>query len=220
MSTRKSTVTIVNPATNPAKFERCVKEVSKNKGAKNANAICTAAGAGKKKGRRNPGEDYEAAAAASEDFHGTPAHEVFKVEDEIFAHDTLSDIGELVSLDIQCGRCSRRHIVHVSEFKGARLAQSPKGYPFQLFIEGGDQEVNVEDFCITEPHESEILGKLRTVKYFTDKKHLGREGGVANYKHRLGEVSGILPHVRYDTLNRRLYIDGGDYTILPEGIDN
>lgn len=219
MSTRKSTVTIVNPATNPAKFERCVEKVSKKKGAKNAYAICTAAGAGKKKGRRNPGEDYEAAAAASEDFHGTPAHEVFKVEEDVFYHETLSDLGELVYIDVLCGRCGR-HTIHVSDFEGARLAQSPKGYPFQLFIKGGDQEVNLEDFCITDPHESEVLGKLKRVMYYTIKKHLGRQGGEANFKHRLGEVSGILPHVRYDTLNKRLYIDGGDYTILPEGIDN
>ena len=41
-----------------------------------------------------------------------------------------------------------------------------------------------------------------------------------NYFHKLGEVSGKLPHVTYDTINKLLGIVGGEYEILPEGIDN
>ena len=198
----------------PAKFDRCVKDVKKRGGAANAYAVCTAAGT--RRTKRNPSE-YEAAAEASEDFHGTPAHEDISVTADIFEHDNLGDIGPLVSMDIASVNGG---VVHLSKFKGARLARSPKGFPFQLFIEGGDQSVNLAEFAIDTPHELEVLGKLKRITYFTDKKHLGKEGGVANYKHKLGEVSGKLPHVIYDVMNKTLSIAGGAYTILPEGIDD
>ncbi len=213
----------------PAKFDRCVKDVKKRGGAANAYAVCTAAGtrnpprdpalrgqvAGRK-AKRNPSE-FNSAVEASEDFHGTDAHELIDVEQEIFEHDTLADLGELVSMDILSVNGGT---VHLSRFDGARLAQSPKGFPYQLYIEGGDQEVDLTEFDIEDPHELEELGRLKSIKYFTDKKHLGKDGGVANYKHKLGEVSGKRPIVTYDTMNKTLAIVGGAYTILPEGIDD
>ena len=44
--------------------------------------------------------------------------------------------------------------------------------------------------------------------------------GVWIDKHKLGELRGKPPHVTYDTINKLLGIVGGEYTILPEGIDN
>jgi hypothetical protein len=170
----------------------------------------------KKNGRNNPSE-YAAAVAASEEFHGTKAHEVLKIQTEIFEHDNLGDIGELVSIDIAAVNGG---IVKLAGFEGARLARSPKGFPYQLFIEGGDQSVDLAEFGIEDAHEFEVLGRLKRIKYYTVKHHLGKEGGEANYFHKLGELSGKLPHVIYDTVNQLLSIAGGEYTILPEGIDN
>lgn len=217
---------------NPAKFERCVKSVKKRGGAANAYAVCTAAGTRKNSSRvidpslrgetagrtkRNPSE-YAAAAEASEEFHGKQPGELMEVTEEIFEHDNLADCGELVSMVIK--PINGGQSITLKDFGGTRLARSPKGFPYQLFIVGGDQEVDLDEFEIYEPHESEVLGHLKRILYFTDKKHLGREGGVANYKHKLGEVSGKLPHVIYDTINKTLSISGGGYTILPEGIDD
>jgi len=253
---------------NPAKFDRCVKEVQEKGGAANAYAVCTAAGTRanasyrvkfsnglwrvydrhellynaeteqeartwlrnyKLRVKQNPitlpelrGEtagpsEFAAAAEASEEFHGTDAHQLLEVETEVFDHDNLGDLGELISMDIAS---IDGGIVHLKNFEGARLAQSPKGYPFQLFIVGGDQSVDLEEFGIDEPHELEVLGKLKRITYYTIKKHLGRDGGEANFKHKLGEVSGKLPHVIYDVMNETLSIAGGGYTILPEGIDD
>jgi len=173
-----------------------------------------------RKKRRNPSDEAEftAAAKASEDFHGVKAHELIRVTTDVFEHDNLADLGELVSMEIKPINGGRS--ILLSDFDGARLAQSPKGYPYQLYIEGGDQSVDLGEFGIDEPHESEVLGKLVRIIYFTDKKHLGRDGGIANYKHRLGEVSGVLPYVNYDCLNKLLSISGGAYKILPEGIDD
>lgn len=215
---------------NPAKFDRCVKDVKKRGGAANAYAVCTAVGtrnprrdpalrgetAGKGT-RRNPSE-YQSAVEGSEDFHGTDAHELIEVKTEVFEHDNLFDLGELISMDISPVNGGR--VIVLKEFEGARLAAAPKGYPFQLFIEGGDQSVDLAEFDIDSPHEKEVLGKLKRIKYYTIKHHLGKDGGEANYVHKLGEVTGRLPFVLYDTVNKLLEIAGGGYTILPEGIDD
>lgn len=214
---------------NPPKFDRCVKDVKKRSGAANAYAVCTAAGtrnprrdpalrgetAGKGT-RRNPSE-YQSAVEASEAFHGTEAHELIEVKTEVFEHDNLADLGELISMDILSVNGGT---VHLRGFEGARLAAAPKGYPFQLFIEGGDQSVDLAEFDIENPHELEVLGELKRIKYYTIKHHLGKDGGEANYVHKLGENGGKRPTVTYDSVNKLLGIVGGDYTILPEGIDN
>lgn len=162
--------------------------------------------------------EYLAAAAASEEFHGRAPSESITIKTEVFEHDNLGDLGELVSMTIKPDRGGEVEVL--KDFDGTRLAQSPKGYPFQLFIEGGDQSVTIEDFGIDEPHEVEVLGKLTHVVYYTTKDHLGEDGGEANFKHKLGEVSGIKPYVIYDVLNESLSIAGGNYKILPEGIDD
>lgn len=169
-----------------------------------------------KKTRRNSSE-YAAAAEASEEFHGTDVHELIEVKTKVFEHEHLADCGELVSLTIAG---INGGTFTLKNFKGARLAQAPKGFPFQLFIEGGDQAVDLEQFDISDPHEFEVLGKLKQIKYYTTKHHLGRDGGEANYKHKVGDLTGKLPHVIYDVMSKLLTIAGGEYTILPEGIDN
>lgn len=169
-----------------------------------------------KKTRRNSSE-YAAAAKASEEFHGTDVHELIEVKTKVFEHENLADCGELVSLTIAG---INGGTFTLKNFKGARLAQAPKGYPFQLFIEGGDQKVDLDLFGIEAAHEFEVLGKLKQIKYYTTKHHLGRDGGEANYKHKVGDLTGKLPHVIYDVMSKLLTIAGGEYTILPEGIDN
>lgn len=177
-----------------------------------------------RKAKRN-GSEYEAAAAMSEDFHGTPAHEDFSIVTEIYEHDSLADCGELMKLEIMARNGG---IVDLKDFGGARLAMSPKGYPAQLYIEGGDQAVDLEEFGIEKPHELEVLGHLKYITYYTTKHHLGRDGGEANYRHQFNDGANYLietkkknrPTVIYDVNNELLMLAGGEYEILPEGIDN
>lgn len=230
---------------NPAKFDRCVRKVKKSGKGRNAYAICTAAGTrnGRKKntaklqrtlqkkainwrrnGRRNP---TDAAAETYEYFHGRPPAEVVDIETPIQYHTVFSGIGKLLALEIFAIDGSR--IVRVEHFKGALLCQNEKRT--QLYIEGGDQSVNVRDFGITDVHELEILGALTSVVYFTTKDHLDpRDGGTAAYdhkfggegrqkKHAFGRNGSRLPLVGYDVRNRLLSIQGGGYDLPAEGID-
>ena len=65
------------------------------------------------------------------------------------------------------------------------------------------------------------------ITYFTDKTHLGRDGGVADYVHAFGEESAkrkmrilVSPTATYHTVNKIIGLWGGKYTIEPEGIRN
>lgn len=178
--------------------------------------------------KRNPSDDaeYRAAAEASEDFHGTKTHEVFDIVTEVFEFDKLGDCGELVKLEIIPKKGGR--IIDLFDFEGARLAMSPKGELPQLYVEGGNQEVDLEEFGISTVHAQEVLGDLKFVTYYTIKHHLGKDGGKANYRHELNDGQPIRrgtnpknrPTVCYDALNSLISIWGGEYEILPEGIDN
>lgn len=208
---------------NPAKFDRCVKAVGKRGGAVSPYAVCTAAGTrGKKKRAR--GNPAEAAAEGYRDFHGKDPDEVVTVKKKVHFHRHLSGAGELRGLFVK-GIDGESH--RITRFKKALLAFNEARN--QLFIEGGDQTVNLGDFGIDKPHELETLGKVTKIDYFTDKTHLGKEGGRAVYRHGFATVNEdgrivrvkILryPDLIYRVLDEQLEFSGGSYEILPEGID-
>lgn len=253
---------------NPAKFDKCVREVKskmKRDGrAGNAYAICTAAGTRGNRTRKNlvPLNAYDVLmapditsllekaggklrraattrhphrknrgkvrantiAAAEREYeatHGRLAEKRTTITRVLHEHSVLPGWGKLERLDIQ--PIGGGHaMVKIENFKGALLAfnEQRKTRP-QLFIEGGDQSVNLGSFGIDPPyHETEVLGLCKAVYYFTTKNHLRPEdGGTAIYRHafRFGKRK---PMVIYDTVNKLLSFAGGKYTILDEGIDN
>jgi len=184
-----------------------------------------AVGVGRKKDRkhkrRNPTRrnTVEAAEREYQATHGRPAEKRTVIKRVLHEHSVLPGWGKLERLDIES---IGGGTVRVEGFKGALLAfnEQRKTRP-QLFIEGGDQSVDLRKFGIQPPyHETEVLGLCKRVYYFTTKDHLRPEdGGTATYKHsfRFGKRK---PTVIYDTVNKLLSFAGGKYTILDEGIDN
>lgn len=164
----------------------------------------------KNRGRRNP---VPAAQERYERFHGHPSKDLVEVKTTIYSHGVLSAIGDLKKLVIVTPTGQR---VIIKGFKGAFLAQNEAAT--QLYIEGGDQSVNLADFGIRQPvHEKEVLGVCQNVYYFTTKDHLRPEdGGTATYNHRFGRKK---PTIVYDVRNQLLEFAGGGYTIPDEGID-
>lgn len=171
--------------------------------------------------RRNPADE---AAQGYEDFHGQPVQEYVTVTERIHTHSHLAAAGLLKRLDI-AGVDGYNHTL--TGFDGAFLAFNERRS--QLFIKGGDQSVNLEDYGIDKPHELETLGEVVKIDYATDKKHLGDEGGKAVYRHKFRTTNEDGKHVTirvaryptliYRTLEQRLELAGGSYEILPEGID-
>lgn len=190
----------------------------------------------RKKGKRkNPRNPVGAAQARYESFHGRPSEELIEITTPIHEHSVVSGIGELRKLVVIApdGR-----IVTIKNFGVNRAGQmcilSQNEEATQLFIDGGDQSVNLEDFGILEPyHEWETLGEVRNVYYFTTKDHLGDDGGTATYNHKFGGIGEFRtstgrkvrrrsrkPTLIYDVRNRLLYFSGGGYTLPDEGIAN
>lgn len=195
--------------------------------------------------KRNP---EGAAVAVYEEFHGHPPETDTIVETEIHEHGVLPGIGELCWLYIRCEDDKGEYDVRLDGFDGALLAMNEQAdrHP-QLYIEGGDQRVNLADFGIgSDHHEMETLGRMVCVAYFTRKDHLSAEdGGEAEYVHVIEppldedefaewglddmgqdwddveeETDGAVgPDVIYDTRNRLLMLSGGSYALPPEGIE-
>jgi hypothetical protein len=177
--------------------------------------------ADKANAKKNPAA---ASAEVFEEFHGFAPSEVVTVSKKVHHHAHLAALGTLVQLDVY-GVDERGH--KVQGFKGALLACNESRD--QLFIEGGDQSINLKDFGIRGAHEMETLGRVTNIGYKTNKTHLGDEGGEAVYVHRFRATNQNGKHVVvkmtrepdliYDVRNEQLLFSGGSYEILREGIN-
>lgn len=176
--------------------------------------------------KRNPKNPLDTATKAYEGFHGEAPTKTTVVQERVHYHKDVWQIGALVLLKVklpsdrwQPGLKNTAEIEFDYEAKNpVRMCANEDRT--QLLLVGGDQAVDVKVFALNPktPHEKEFLGWLTDAWYFTDKKHLGNQGGVAIYKHRLGEEGGELPMLVYRTRDKRLEIVGGSYTIPDEGI--
>ena len=207
---------------NPAKFDRCVKAVQKHGGAVNAYAVCMSA-----MKKKNPAD---VAASVYEEFHGHPPSEEITVVKKVHFHKHLASAGELKRLVIKGVDYQRTgRVVTLRRFGGALLAFNEAKN--QLFVEGGDQKIDLSDFGI-EPkkaHELETLGRVTAIDYKTNKTHLGDEGGEATYEHgfRMTNENGKhivvkiarYPDLIYSVPDEQLLFSGGSYFIRAEGID-
>lgn len=83
----------------------------------------------------------------------------------------------------------------------------------QLYIEGGDQSLDLAAIHMDGKwvHDSIVIGDILEITYRTQKDFDKFE--TIDYFHKLGEVTGKMPQLRYDNLNQKLYIDGGQYFI-------
>lgn len=152
----------------------------------------------------------EGAQALSETFHGRPAESLRLIEQETRFHEHLADLGALRELKLKDG-------TRLRFTPDTRLASNEAGT--QLFIVGGDQSLDLTGFDVDATKETVVLGQLRRLVYVTDKQHLGAaDRRPGPYQHTLGEESGELPWVVYDTVNQQLSLAGGRYRVEAAGI--
>jgi hypothetical protein len=101
---------------------------------------------------------------------------------------------------------------------------NPKGAPIlavtedgkNLMIVGGSQVIDLKALGMGEFEEKEsvIVGDIKTIDYFATKDWKdGKKPETSIYTHRMGEETGDLPLLRYDTRSKKLFIDGGLYRI-------
>jgi hypothetical protein len=166
-----------------------------------------------KHAKRNTGKKRNPESTATQAYvltHGKQPSETTEVETKLHYHSVLAGMGKLQAIIFAGGR-----VKEIRFGRGTYLAMNEKRT--QLFIVGGDQSVNLRDFGITKAHETEILGEVKEVVYFTEKLHLiEKDGGKGPYGHKF---SSPLPTLVYDTRNQLLSFAGGGYSIPAEGID-
>jgi hypothetical protein len=177
--------------------------------------------------RKNPADS---SASAFKEFHGYEPKELVTVEKKVHHHKHLSAAGQLVGLKVN--PVGKGLPVRTIEGLGKKCLLAFNERKNQLFIEGGNQSMSWDElkrFGIRTQHELQTIGKLIAVGYFTDKTHLGKEGGEAIYSHtfRTTNENGVhvtvkiaqYPDLIYRVLDEQFEISGGDYIIRREGID-
>ncbi|HUW79490.1 MAG TPA: hypothetical protein VMV54_01195 [Acidocella sp.] len=167
--------------------------------------------------RRNSNPSETAAAGQlSEKFHGRPPRTITDTTETRRERFALAELGTLQELTVvkDDGRASRIQFTT----KKPKLAVSPDGR--QLYIEGGDQEIDLATLGITpaERRDHVELGALWKIVYRTSKGF--HNFTVTDYVHEFGEEGGRLPTLVYETLNNAFYVIGGTYLVKPEGIVN
>lgn len=181
--------------------------------------------------RRNP---EDSSALAYEIFHGEPPKGTTEILEEIHEHENLWALGILISLEIEPlsmpGKVAKYEWDSENPWLCGDEPSETSGGLFepsqmvcrQLFVRGGDQKIDLNRLKMGKGspwyREQMVIGYLIEATYHTQK-------GFDNFKpvdyyHALGEESGVVPMVCYDTRNQMISIVGGQYEIRAEGICN
>lgn len=169
------------------------------------------------KGRkRNPTAEAEAAAQMYHKFHGRPHRRTIELEIEEQHPADVADCGKLLAIDIQLP--GTRGVTTLEHKGNTRVVTTPEGG--QLYFIGGDQSLDLEalDLADTLPKDHVEIGPVRKIHYLTSKDFHDFE--PTHYHHPFGEDNGTKPTLNYDTRNKRIYLTGGTYQVLREGIVN
>lgn len=159
----------------------------------------------------------------AESFHGRPVRDIIEIEEREVYSEWAGVLGELQRLDIlmEDGR-NFQSIEFDWEEGGRDNVMVVAGDDHNIEFVGGDQSIpwqEIEGASKTEKNIV-IVGPVCEIDYFADKHHLGNDEqkyGIT-YFHEFGDEGGDLPWLAYDTRNEKLLLQGGDYTIEPEGI--
>ena len=170
-------------------------------------------------------------------FHGRPSRETVEITETIHDHDNVAALGTCCGFLIVAG--SKQFAIGLSGYTWSPRADGPgkkkggfvKTDPAaddvflssneegtQMFVDGGDQELDLSSLGITgreAEKEAVVIGDVAMVAYETEKEF--DKFDLIQYVHTLSEDSkGPLPVLRYMRRNSkgaRMFLDGGVYYI-------
>lgn len=191
---------------------------------------------GVKKASKEKKVTEEDARNLAEAFHGRPSKGKIEIAERERYRKNLAILGELEELTIQ-SPINEDKVIPIS-FSGNKGQSSGDDAVFvcaatenQIEFVDGDQslEFNTKICRELDIPEEELekdyvkVGEVYSIVYFADKAHL--EGPAyqkkgASYEHMFGEDGGWSPELWYDTLNDKLLLLGGSYSVREEGIKN
>lgn len=144
----------------------------------------------------------------SQEFHGREPLQEF-VAEAVTDKKELTVLGQLLELLVATGEGDDGLLL---EFRDSFVLLAAEPDTKRLVIAGDTHE------AATLADELGVIGELVSVTYYTDKHHLGDQGGIAEYVHEFGEKGGELPILMFDYDSQQLIIVGGSYTITEAGI--
>lgn len=164
-----------------------------------------------RRGRHNP-DDMSGSDGMYRTFHGRAPNRTIEYDETLEYRSEFAELGKLLELRFRDGG----NTITLTDFKACQLACTPDGR--NLYFVGGNQSVSLEDLGIESDKDYIELGECTYIKYFTRKGFHDFE--PVEYWHKLGEEDGIRPVLAYDSINRKLFLLGGNYECKPEGIVN
>lgn len=181
--------------------------------------------------RRNP---EDSAALAFKIFHGKPPDGTTEILEEIHEHENLWALGSLQEIVIEPvslpGRQATFEFQDDNPWLCGNEPTETSGGIFepsqmvctQLYVRGGDQGLDLDGIKMGKGtqwyREHMCLGYLVELTYHTQKGFDSFK--PVDYYHALGEETGEVPMVCYDTRNKLITIQGGQYEIKAQGICN
>lgn len=164
----------------------------------------------------------EAAAELSHKWTGREPEHVTEYVDSIHVHEVLTELGDLVEIDLETESGYRATLSFKGE--GLKLASSESGQ--QLFIQG-QTDIDLRALHMSGAkwkREFMALGRITALVYRARKEMEG--GQLDDYIHKAGEslvdnkikhVTDVYPILTYDTRNRELGVVGGQMHVDTSG---
>ena len=164
--------------------------------------------------KRNP-----SAATLREEFTGSPADWITAEQEPHIPAGDYAQLGELLSLYVKPGRGDAVQQINFREAERPLLLSDESAR--QLWLAGGNQDVSASLSAFGANGDSELveLGELRRIDYKQRKEHVPHPDHD-EWRHEMGEESGVRPRLWFDTRLKRLLVQGGEYEVRPEGIVN
>jgi len=164
---------------------------------------------------RNPDDELPEAERLYETFHGREPREILELTDSAVERGEYVNLGDLVELTIVAP--DKNHVKVGFKDDGVRLASTAEGT--QLVLIGGNQDISrtLGMFGAEDTSKDLLdLGDLKQIVY--DAAKWQTDFTPQEWKHDLGEESGIRPRVLFNQLKKRIFFAGGTYRVERPGI--
>jgi hypothetical protein len=147
-----------------------------------------------------------------EEFSGTPAEWVDVYNEPHMPRGRYAQLGDLLNLYIKPAKGGQVQKITFGTGKEAPIVVCDSTAR-QIYFVGGNQDISgALDAFRVDSTGVVTLGKCRRIDYKAKKKHVA-DPEEDKWKHDHGEENGELPTVLFDTRNKKLLYEGGDYRI-------
>jgi hypothetical protein len=185
-----------------------------------AELVLMGANPGAKRKRARNGNALSSATEVCEGFRGSSCDHIETFVEPEPRPVTLGQLFTLVELQVKRPVGWKWGVL---DFTGKGVQGGGDPYSHQIYFVGGDQKISRGQLThLGVDNEKQIidLGECMSIAYRQKKMQVN--GIASDYEHPFGDRTGIRPRLIYDRRGPqpRLLLAGGDYTIMPEGIDN